>query len=99
MIHSDAELVVNLELIAGMYRAVADLHRRIGPINRVNYQIMAEGPMERIRRLRKEINDYLGVEEPPADDSHVLTASSDAPPAFASPADASSVAPPSENRV
>jgi hypothetical protein len=63
-IHSDAEMEVNLELIQGMYRAIAELHRRIAPLNYANYLIMAEGPIEQIRRLRSEIDEYLGIQEP-----------------------------------
>lgn len=63
-IHTDAEMEVNLELIQGMYRALAELHRRVAPLNYTNYLIMAEGPIEQIRRLRSEINEYLGVQEP-----------------------------------
>jgi hypothetical protein len=60
----------NLELIAGMYRAIAELHRRIAPLNHQNYLIMAEGPIEQIRRLKAEIDEYLGiVEEPVAAES------------------------------
>lgn len=63
-IHSDAELEVNLELIQGMYRAIAELHRRVAPLNYTNYLILAEGPIEQIRRLRNEIDEYLGIQEP-----------------------------------
>lgn len=63
MIRSDAEMEQNLELIETMYRAIAELRRRIAPQNYTNFQIMAEGPVEQIRRLRQEIDDYLGINE------------------------------------
>lgn len=62
-INSDAEMQVNLELIQGMYRAIADLHRRIAPQNFTNYLIFAEGPIEQIRRLKAEIDEYLGIQQ------------------------------------
>jgi hypothetical protein len=61
MIKSDAELEVNLEWIATFYRTIARLRREIAPSNYRNYEIMAEGPIEQIRRLRQEIDEYLGV--------------------------------------
>jgi hypothetical protein len=60
-IQSDAELEVNLELIQGMYRSIAELHRRVAPQNFTNYLVFAEGPIERIRRLKAEIDEYLGI--------------------------------------
>jgi hypothetical protein len=66
MIQNDAQMQQNLELIEGMYRAIAELRRRIAPLNYKNYLIMAEGPIEQIRRLRTEIDEYLGIQEPAA---------------------------------
>jgi hypothetical protein len=63
MIKSDAEMQVNLESIQGMYRAIAELHRRIAPQNFMNYLIMAEGPIDQIRRLQSEVDEYLGIKE------------------------------------
>ncbi|MCI0358726.1 MAG: hypothetical protein L0211_09615 [Planctomycetaceae bacterium] len=61
MIKSDEQMQVNLDLIESMYHAIARLRREIAPLNYRNYEIMAEGPIEQIRRLRQEIDDYLGV--------------------------------------
>ncbi len=61
MITSDEQLKVNLELIASMYQAIASLRRDIAPRNFRNYEILAEGPIEQIRRLRQEIDEFLGV--------------------------------------
>lgn len=62
MITSDEQLKVNLELMASMYEAIASLHRDIAPRNFRNYEILAEGPIEQIRRLRQEIDEYLGIQ-------------------------------------
>ena len=64
MIQSDAELHQNLELIAGMYRSLLDLHHRVAPQNYQNYLVFAEGPVDEIRRLQREIDEYLGIVEP-----------------------------------
>ena len=62
MITSDAALEVNLEFIVTFYRQIARLRQEIAPRNYRNYEIMAEGPVEQIRRLRQEIDEYLGVQ-------------------------------------
>ena len=62
-IHSDEALRVNLELIGHMYEAIISLKRDIAPQNFKNYLIFAEGPIEEIRRLKNEIDEYLGINE------------------------------------
>jgi|RhiMethySRZTD1v2_1073278.scaffolds.fasta_scaffold2772783_2 hypothetical protein len=64
MIHSDAELQQNLELMVGMYRALLDLHQRVAPQNFQNYLVFAEGPIDEIRKLQREIDEYLGIADP-----------------------------------
>jgi hypothetical protein len=66
MIHklqSDEALRVNLELIGLMYESILSLKSDIASQNFKNYLIFAEGPIERIRRLKAEIDDYLGIQE------------------------------------
>lgn len=63
MINSDAALEKNLQLIQSMYQAIVALKRDIAPQNFTNYLILAEGPIEQIRRLRAEIDEYLGIQE------------------------------------
>jgi len=62
MITRNEQLKINLELIASMYEAIASLHRDIAPLSFRNYEILAEGPIEQVRRLRQEIDEYLGVQ-------------------------------------
>jgi hypothetical protein len=62
MIHSDEQMQVNLELIRSMYGVIAKFRREIAPLNYRNYEIMAEGPIEQIRRLKQEIDEYLGIQ-------------------------------------
>lgn len=63
MINTEEGMQQNLELIQGMYRAITDLHRRVAPQNFDNYLILAEGPIEQIRRLKAEIDEYLGIQQ------------------------------------
>ena len=63
MITSDAGMQQNIELIQGMYEAIAALKRDIASKNFDNYLILTEGPIEQIRRLRSEIDEYLGIKE------------------------------------
>jgi hypothetical protein len=75
MINSDAELEVNLASIDRFYRMIANLRREIAPLNFRNYEILAEGPIEQIRRLQKEIDEYLGIQVAPASEHETAAVS------------------------
>jgi hypothetical protein len=64
MIHNDEGLEQAVEQLGRMYRILAGLHAEIAPLNYANYQIIAEGPMDEISKLRREIDEYLGITEP-----------------------------------
>ena len=66
MIANDIELNQSLEQLNRMYRAVAELRSRLGSVNAPQFQLLAEGPVDEIRRLRNEIEAYLGVAAPDA---------------------------------
>ena len=53
MIQTEAGLHQTIEILADMYEALADLHRRVAPQNFANYLILAEGPIEEIRPIRR----------------------------------------------
>jgi hypothetical protein len=36
--------------------------RRLAPLNYKNYQVFAEGPLEEIRRLQHDIDEFLSVQ-------------------------------------
>ena len=61
MIQNAAELKQSIEQLGRMYRALAALHAEIAPLNYANYQVFAEGPLDEIRKLRDEIDAYLGI--------------------------------------
>jgi hypothetical protein len=61
MIQNDAELRQSIEQMGHMYRALAAMHARIAHLNYANYHLFAEGPIDEIRKLRDEIDAYLGI--------------------------------------
>jgi len=63
MITSDIELRQSVEQLDRMYRVLADLHSRMAASNPANFQLFAEGPIDEIRRLRRDIDTYLGIGE------------------------------------
>ena len=66
MIQNDAQLKQTAEQLQLMYEVLAELRRRDLPVSKTKYQLFAEGPIEEIRRLRAEIDEYLGLSEPAA---------------------------------
>jgi hypothetical protein len=63
MITNDEELDQALEALGLMYRAMASLRKDILPRNRKWFNLMAEGPVDEIRKLQKEIDAYTGMNE------------------------------------
>ena len=63
MITSDAGLDQSIEQLARMYRVIRELRSRMGTNNPAQFHLFTEGPIEAIRRLRRDIDDYLGIQE------------------------------------
>ena len=63
MIQTDEGLQQSIEQLERMYRVLLDYRRRIAPLNYKNYQVFAEGPLEEIRRLQRDIDEYLAKGE------------------------------------
>jgi uncharacterized protein (DUF488 family) len=63
MIQNEQQLEATLEQLMRMYRVLGGLHSKIEPQNDRNYQVFAQGPMDYIVRLRREIDEYLGLDE------------------------------------
>jgi len=59
MIQSDDGLEQSIEQLERMYRVLLEFRRRFAPLNYANYQVLAEGPIEEIRRLQSDIDEYL----------------------------------------
>jgi len=63
MIHTKEGLELATEQRNRMYRILGNLHAEIAPIHFRNYLLLAEGPIDEIRKLQREIDEYLGVTE------------------------------------
>ena len=56
------ELELTREQLARAERAMEAIRREILPANKATYQLMAEGYVEQIQRLRAQIDAYLGID-------------------------------------
>lgn len=59
MIHSDKQIQQAIEQIERLYQGLNALRADILPKNPRNFAIFAEGPLDEIRKLQKEISDYI----------------------------------------
>ncbi len=65
MIENDEQLQQAHEALGDLYRLLASYRSRIRPLNVRNYTVLAQGPLEEIRKIQTDIDDYLGLKEPP----------------------------------
>jgi hypothetical protein len=61
MISNDEELRATHEALGNLYRALASLRQTVLPLNPRQYAVLAEGPLDEIRKLQSEIGAYLGL--------------------------------------
>ncbi len=59
MITTDAQLQQAIEQIQGLCRALDSLRIDIFPKNPKNFAILAEGPVDEIRKLQEDIDAYI----------------------------------------
>ena len=59
MIQNDAQLQQAIEQIEGLYQGLDSLRADILPKNPRNFALFAEGPLDEIRKLQKEIDQYI----------------------------------------
>jgi hypothetical protein len=59
MIDNESQLEQAVEQMGRMYRALAALNAEVLPKSRQRFAVMAEGPLEEIRRLDEEISQYI----------------------------------------
>lgn len=59
MIQSEAQLQQALEQIENLCHAMQGLRADVFPKNPRNFAILAEGPMDEIRKLQAAVDDYL----------------------------------------
>jgi hypothetical protein len=62
MIQTHAGLIQLIEQLNRMYSVMVELHSRIAGTNPAHYRLFAEGPIDEIRKLRREIDEYLGID-------------------------------------
>ena len=60
MITNGEQLDLAIEQLGRMYRALADLKKEVLPVNARNFALMAEGPLDEIRRLEEQIGSFTG---------------------------------------
>jgi len=61
MIKNEAQLKLTHEQLSRLESALSSLKSEIYPTNPELFFVMAEGYVEHIMRLRKEIDDYTGI--------------------------------------
>ena len=59
MIQNDAQLQQAIEQIEGLYQGLDSLRADILPKNPRNFALFAEGPLDEIRKLQAEIDQYI----------------------------------------
>jgi hypothetical protein len=59
MIENDAQLQQAIEQIERLYQGLQALRRDILPKNPRNFAILAEGPLDEIRKLQADIDRYV----------------------------------------
>jgi hypothetical protein len=69
MIENDEQLRQASEALSDLYQALASYRRKILPVNSRNYAVIAQGPLEEIRKIQAQIDEYLGLREPATTDS------------------------------
>jgi hypothetical protein len=60
MITNNEQMDQAIEQMGRMYRALASLRRDILPLNPRNFALLAEGPVDEIRKLEEQIDEYSG---------------------------------------
>jgi hypothetical protein len=71
MITNDEQLDQAVEQLGRMYRALASLKKEVLPKNRQWFTLMAEGPVDEIRTLQRQIDAYIGKADAEINESDV----------------------------
>jgi hypothetical protein len=67
MIENSEQLGHAIEQMGRMQRVLESFRQDVLPKNRRNFDIFAEGPLDEIRKLQQEIDDYITcVQQVPA---------------------------------
>lgn len=71
MIQNDAQLEQACEALGDLYQVLAAYRTKVLPANPRNYLLLAQGPLEEIRKIQAEIDAYLGLNGQRAEGSDV----------------------------
>ena len=86
MIQNDDQLQITFEQLGRIYKVLAHFRATILPVNPRQFGLFAEGPLDEIRKLQKDINAYLGLDESPLEDAYAAPEAApalhEAPPPF-----------------
>jgi hypothetical protein len=66
MIGDERQLNQAIEQLGRMHRALAALREEVLPHSQAQFVLMAEGPLDEIRRLECDIEEYSGAQVPEA---------------------------------
>ncbi len=67
MIETEAQLRQAIEQMQNLCQAINSLREEVFPKNARNFAVLAEGPLEQIRQLQDQIDQYVRhLEEMPA---------------------------------
>ena len=72
MIENDEQLHQACEALTDLYAAVASHRSKILPLNPSSYAIIAQGPLDEIRKIQAQIDEYLGLCQPACAEAGVL---------------------------
>ena len=61
MIETEKELTQALEQLVRMQQALASIRKEVFSLNPRRFSLLAEGPLEEIRKIQSEVNEYIGV--------------------------------------
>ena len=64
MIENDEQLQQGYEALGDLYRVLASYRAKVLPVNPRTYAVLAQGPLEEIRKIQAAIDVYLGLQEP-----------------------------------
>jgi hypothetical protein len=60
MIQSDAELSQTIRAMERLYLGLAAIRRDVFPRDERYFALMAEGPVDELRKLQREVDEYVG---------------------------------------
>ena len=63
MIENDEQLSATHEALGLLYSALASLRQTVLSVNPRQYEVLAEGPLDEIRKLQAEIDEYLDLRQ------------------------------------